>query len=434
MFRLARSSFFIGLACFLTCAMLRAATEKVLYTFQGISDGDTPTGNLVFDSLGNLYGTTYQGGLYNGGIVYELLPGANGRWSKKTLYDFCSQIENAVCKDGEAPNSLSIDAAGNLYGTTFAGGLPCDLSFYANSCGLVFELSPPTALGGPWTYQVLYEFCKDGQGSSRCLDGGYPSGPLVFDHNGNLYGTAQGGGTGHYGFGAFAGAVFELSQGSSGWSERVLYSFCSQGQGGMCSDGADASGPVVFDSSGSLYGTTASGGDPNAPGGGAIFKLSQQPGKWTETVLLGFRNDGVTPQQPSSGVVIGPGHFLYGTLSEFGDQPGTGAVFRLSESGGKANFVKFSPPLGTNPLSNVIYDSGRQVLYGNAAYGGVGAYGPGGTVYQIDKSGKVTTLYNFCSEPNCTDGWQPESTLIEDEHGNLFGSTYLSGVVYEIIP
>ena len=207
-------------------------TETVLYSFSQTAgnSGYYPLSNLVFDAQGNLYGTTYAGGLYSSacvvdgdnpvgcGTVFELSPPPSGStsWNYMAIYEFCSRTN---CADGRSPllGDLTFDSKGNLYGTTPYGG-------NANDAGVVFELSPPASGSGPWTETVLYRFCS----VSGCSDGGNPSGGVIFDSKGNLYGTA-GGGNG--------GVVFELtppSNSSSIWTESVLYRFCPVSG---CSDG-----------------------------------------------------------------------------------------------------------------------------------------------------------------------------------------------------
>jgi hypothetical protein len=175
--------------------------------------------------------------------------------------------------DGAFPGAnLIADKAGNLYGTTEAGGNGgCHGQL---GCGTVFELSPPPAPGGKWTESVLHLFSPD-------VDGINPMGGLVLDAKGNLYGTAWGG----------AGVVFELSPPAApggSWTETVLYSF----QGGL-EDGENPTGALVLDSKGNLYGTTAMGGNNscNSIGCGVVFQLAPPPvpgGDWTETILHTF--------------------------------------------------------------------------------------------------------------------------------------------------
>jgi uncharacterized repeat protein (TIGR03803 family) len=245
----------------------QAGLEQVLYAFQSSPDGSLPSGPLIFDSKGDLYGTTYGGGA-GYGIVFEVGPSGSGGWKETILYTFQGG------SDGANPNAgLIFDQAGNLYGTTSAGG--------ANKDGTVFELSPSGS--GEWTETVLYSF---GASSS---DGAFPSSSLIFDGLGNLYGTTQGGGVSSYCGSGGCGTVFELSpNGSGGWKETVLYSF-----GANSSDGSQPNSPLTFDRKGNLYGTTPGGGNSCEEllfnGCGTVFELSPNgSGGWTETVYITF--------------------------------------------------------------------------------------------------------------------------------------------------
>jgi uncharacterized repeat protein (TIGR03803 family) len=162
-------------------------TENLLYSFLGGSDGADPLGGVIFDSAGNLYGTTEEGGSAKLGTVFKLTPSASG-WTKSVLHNFTGGSDGA----GTWPTmpGLAIDAAGNLYGTTPVGGdLTCN-------CGIVFELSPGS--GGQWTETVLHNFTSfpgDGTGGL----------PLIVDASGVLYGTSSIGGS------ANDGAIFVVT-------------------------------------------------------------------------------------------------------------------------------------------------------------------------------------------------------------------------------
>jgi uncharacterized repeat protein (TIGR03803 family) len=187
---------------------------KVLYNFCKLSncaDGDLPE-SLMFDAKGDLYGTTIIGGAYGAGAVFRLTPRTDGTWKEEALYSFCSATG---CADGSYPSpGLTFDAAGKLYGTTQNGG--------AYSHGTAFRLTPRS--GGTWSESVLYSFCPAG----ACPDGAYPDSNLTFDSLGNLYGTTSQGGTSNCDYVFTCGTVFELTPGNNGsWNETVLYSFCS---------------------------------------------------------------------------------------------------------------------------------------------------------------------------------------------------------------
>ena len=184
---------------------------KILYSFcaaANCTDGSGPYAGVIQDAAGNLYGITTYGGANGDGAVFELRPPkpAGGSWTETVLYSFCSA---ANCTDGKGPNGgLLQDAAGNLYGATAYGGA----NDAANSGGgTLFKLAPPALEGGSWTETVLYSFCY----AANCADGVRPNGGLIQDAAGNLYGTTYGGGD--HG----VGVVFELDNAGQ---ETALYS------------------------------------------------------------------------------------------------------------------------------------------------------------------------------------------------------------------
>jgi uncharacterized repeat protein (TIGR03803 family) len=348
-------------------------TEKVLYNFGATStDAAHPIASLVFDVKGNLYGTTFGGGTWGLGTVFELSPKTGGDWTEKVLHSF-----GGTLTDGEVPEAgLIIDAKGNLYGTTEAGGA-YDTTYEgaSNGYGTVFEMSP-TASGG-WTEKVLYSFDY-----LSGTDGYYPVAAVVFDGKGNLYGTTMDGGSGQDLEGG--GTVFELSPASTGWKEKVLYSF-----GGGATNGYRILGGVILDAAGNLYGTATAGG--NGFGlDGTVFELSPLGGGWTETVLHSFgafETDGINP---SAGLVFDAAGNLYGTTYG-GGANNAGTVFELmpETDGGWTESVLHSFELngtdGANPYASLILDSAGN-LYGTTAYGGThGSSDTGGTVFEILK-------------------------------------------------
>jgi uncharacterized repeat protein (TIGR03803 family) len=231
---------FAGIA--LTAAPLGGAaaalSEQVLYGFcsqANCADGSFPTAAPIMDAAGNLYGTTSAGGNGNHGVVYKLAPNPNGNgWTETVIHTFCSQ---ANCADGAYPPAgLIMDAAGNLYGTTTRGG--------PAGRGAVFKLTPDQSGGLAET--VIYSFCSQGP----CLTGEQPAGGVTMDLLGNLYGTAKWGGNGY-------GTVYQLTPDQSGttWTATTLQSFCPNFN---CADSANPSGELAVDGGGKVYGTTYS--------------------------------------------------------------------------------------------------------------------------------------------------------------------------------
>lgn len=283
-------------------------TEKVLHSFGKGKDGTNPVVGVIVDSAGNLYGTTSMGGVYDGGIVFELTPGANGKWTEKVLHNF------GEGKDGSWPYSLIFDASGNLYGTTANGGAN-------DNNGIVFELI--NSGGGNWTEKILYNFCA----VTYCLDGAWPTNGLVFDSLGNLYGMTHTGGDEGYCYGYGCGTVFELTPGANGvWTEGVLFAFYGF-NGGMWPYGG-----VIFDSAGNLYGTTFEGGagqckNGNVTGCGSVFEVTPSPsGNWSARVLHTFMPNGTDGYYGGTGLLMDSAGNLYGT-NPLGGAHDQGTVF-----------------------------------------------------------------------------------------------------------
>lgn len=278
---------------------------KTLYSFNlAGGDGYQTVAGVIIDSSGNLYGTTQLGGAHNGGMIFELLPQAEGTWTEQILYSFCSLSR---CADGMAPyGDLVLDAAGNLYGTTYKGG--------TYTSGTVFELSPHA--DGNWTETVLHSF--NPKLSNGTGDGFAPLAGLIFDAAGNLYGTTASGGS------QWDGTVFELSpQVGGGWTESILHVFDFQK-----GDGWQPRCDLALDGEGNIYGTTQYGGAYNS---GTVFKLTPVGGgAWSETILHSFpNNNGVDGSQPYSGVTLDAVGNLYGTTFQGGSANG-GTVFEIT--------------------------------------------------------------------------------------------------------
>ncbi|MBV8888834.1 MAG: VCBS repeat-containing protein [Alphaproteobacteria bacterium] len=408
--------------------------EQVLYTFCSQSncfDGGLPYGGLITDAGGNLYGTTYEGGIGNGfdayqlGTVFKLTPSGSG-WSETVLYNFCS-APGSPCADGGYPVAgLVIDGSGNLYGTTTAN---------AWSAGTVFKLTPSQ---GGYSYSQLYSFCP---GGSPCTDGRDPEAGLVMDANGNLYGTTQYGGNAaacNAGQG-FCGVVFRLTPNGAGYTYSVLYNFCSQTN---CTDGTQPRAGLILDGNGNLYGTTYQSGN-TSNGTGTVFRLSPTGGGgYAYSVLYTFcsQTSCADGANPAAGLIMDGNGNLYGTTSGGGSTPagGHGTIFMLSPTGGG----QFTYSLlytfcssgtcadGSSPQAALIRDRDGN-LYGTTGGGApnINAYG---TVFKLAPNGSgwtETVLKNFCSNvfTSCAGGGQPLAGLLMDGAGNLFGTTLHGG-------
>jgi uncharacterized repeat protein (TIGR03803 family) len=300
-------------------------TETLLHSFNfNGKDGFYPTVGLILDGAGNLYGTTVYGGASGtgcGGLgcgtVFELTPGANGKWTEKLLHSFGNG------KDGSWPDGrLIFDEAGNLYGIAANGG-PSGKSCGGYGCGIAFELTPGT--NGRWTESLLHSFNgKDGQD---------PHTGLMFDTAGNLYGTTMTGGASGTGCGGYGcGTVFQLAPGTNGkWAEKVLHSF-GKGKDGIWPWGE---GPLIFDVAGNLYGTTSAGGDGSCSSGssygcGTVFELTPGAnGKWTEKLLHNFDNNRTDGLYPDNGLLLDTTGNLYGNTG-LGGTYAYGTVFEIT--------------------------------------------------------------------------------------------------------
>jgi uncharacterized repeat protein (TIGR03803 family) len=392
------------------------STYKTLHKFNG-KDGQSPIGSLIFDAAENLYGTTQIGGKYSNcyfgtcGTVFELTPNVGGTWNEHVLHNF-----NGT--DGTAPlGELIFDSAGNLYGTANRGG--------DDGYGTVFELTPQA--GGAWTESVLYTF--------KGQDGMWPSGGLIFDASGNLYGTTT--------WGCGMGCVFELTPNSNGyWTETILYGFgCCGGPTGGYPNGTT----LIFDAAGNIYGTTEYGGKSGCnPGGcyglGVVYELSPKgDGTWTQKVLHKFTG-GKDGSSPTDALVFDAAGNLYGTTNFGGKYNQNGNVFQLTPNadGTWTEHVLHQFTGGKDggaPFAGVTFDKAGN-LYGTARKGGTAGYG---VVYKMTPNSNggwsYRVLHAFLDQP----GANPWSGIILDSAGNLYGTTGGDGTktfgsVFEITP
>ncbi len=400
---------FLTILALTTVLVSTAWTKPKFKILHGVAGG--LFNGVTVDAKGNIYSVTNGGGDHNAGSVFELTPGAHG-WTLSTLHSFSGE-------DGVTPNGgLIFDAAGNLYGTTPAGGT-------GFGGGVVFEMSPGL---GEWSFNVLYNFCP----IYHCPDGGAPT-PLVLDSKGRLYGDVAAGGV--YG----RGGVFRLVPGTGGWSESVIYSF-----GKRPYDAYIPYAAPIFDKASNLYGTTFQGGTHN---GGTVFSVEHfSGGDWKEHLLYSFCaagppdcKDGVGPY---AGVVFDASGNLYGTTTQGGGnvcgETTCGTVFKLTATqGGRWKHTVLyafpKPENGSFPTGGVIVDKAGN-LYGATVAGGIGRCNAGGcgVVYKLSPGvngrWKYTVLHRF----NGADGGQPLGGLTFDSAGNLYGTAY--SVVFELTP
>lgn len=381
----------------------RAQTLTPLYEFQGGTDGESPNG-VIMDSNGNLYGTTIEGGQTPiGGTVFKLSP----EGVKTILYNFTGGA------DGRQPyGMLVMDAKGNLYGTTEYGGNLKVQCAGVQGCGVVFKISPT----GRET--VLHRFTGK-------ADGAEPLAGLTIDTNDNLYGTTAGGGKGECdSIAVGCGVVFKIN--ASPLKFNVLYSF------GGGSDGGVPEAPLLLDSSGNLYGSTTGGG---AGSQGTIFELDPSG---HETVRLSF--SGTNGSQPYGSLALDSRGNLYGStygggnLNDCNQGFGCGIVFELKPDGQEPILNVFTGGSGGSaPVAGVVRDKKGNV-YGTTAAGGEGT-DCCGVVFQVTPQGVENVLHTFTDG---ADGGSPDTDLIQDSKGNLYGSalggTYGYGVIYKVTP
>ncbi len=313
--------------------------------------------------------------------------------------------------NGADPAAVLIQSTdGNFYGTTYGGCAP--------SCGTIFRMTPVGTL------TTLYNFCP----LLGCTDGTSPLGSLVQAADGDFYGTTQGGGT--HG----CGTVFKITRAGK---LTTLYSFCSQDN---CMDGQEPLAGLVQGVNGNFYGTTAFGGLSNAcvSGCGTVFEITPA-GKLTTLhsfcALTGC-TDGAQPRSPL--LQAANGNFCGETLmAGFG----FGTIFEMTPAGKLSVLFSFDGTNGYGPIGGLVQPVGGD-FYGVTQNGGTGSNfdcaGGCGTAFKITQAGKLTTLYNFCSASNCTDGAEPLGQLAQGTDGNFYGTTYGAdvngGTVFEITP
>ena len=388
----------------------QAQSFTVLHTFTGGDDGGMPSASLTVDAAGNLYGTATIGGGRSSGTVFELTNKASG-WTFTTLYTFTGGSDG-----GRPRSSVVFGPDGRLYGNTYAGGNP----LCSGGCGTVYSLNPQphtcASANCPWQETTLYQF-------SNFYDGeAVPWGNLSFDAAGDIYGTTI----------AAGGIAYKLTSAPQGWTYQIAYSF------------NDFFGPkepyagVLPDRAGNLFGTTYAGGQPNCwrmQDCGTVFELSPAGSSFTLTVLHYF--DGNDGGIPIGGLIADQAGNLYGANS-------IGFIYKLTPTDGGWSFSTLATVQGTcqafllgpscGPWDTLAMGPDGS-LYGSAY--ALGAYGYGSVFRLTPSNGSwvYTDLHDFT---NGSDGSFPVGGVTLDANGNLYGTTTNGGAglgtVFEITP
>lgn len=398
-----------------------ATTITVAQTFTTLLSFDENDGNepiaLIQGIDGNLYGTSLGGGKYG---KHNGIPG-DGTAFRMSLsgtltaeYSFCSQ---GNCTDGQFPDAGLVQAPDQfLYGTTQGGGNGAYCPSGSQGCGVFFKITAPHHVTN------LYTFCSQ----PGCTDGNEPEQPLVQGFNGSFYGTTfMGGYGGPCDIGAGCGTVFKVTPGGQ---LTTIHTFCNHSN--TCPDGSNPQAPVVVGSDGNIYGGANGGTTP----AGTLFKITPS-GKFYKLYQLNAATDGDDP----TGIVAGTDGNLYGTAAFFGNGAfctGTlcGTIFKFTPQGQFITLHGFCSEAncadGAGPYNGLIEGSDGN-FYGTTIRGGANTneslcFGPCGVIFKITPQGEFSTVYNFCSQANCADGFGG-GTLMQDTNGIFYGTAELGG-------
>jgi uncharacterized repeat protein (TIGR03803 family) len=352
-------------------------------------DGSFPTGGLLMDKAGNLYGGTV------GGTIFQLTPDGVGGWTYSVLSDCCAYAIGPPVMDqagnlyittffgdvfelspsgsgtwtanaiysGQLISPLIVDSAGNLYGQTAGGG--------TNNLGFILELSPNS--GGGWTTTDLHDFSGPDGASGAGAAGIVPG--LIMDSTGDIYGATYAGGANN------DGVVFRMHKTSSGWHLVVLHSFSGP-------DGINPDAPLVIDAAGNLYGTASQGG---ANGFGVVFETSRTSGTWQTRVLHTFAGLGIDGAYPDAAMILDAAGNLYGITAAGGTSDectvenanGCGTAFELSPQGThwKQTILHNFLSKGDGGVPGGVVSDASGNLYGGALFGG--KFDNGGTIFEL---------------------------------------------------
>ena len=385
---------FVALVALSLCVgSVKASTTEVIYSFAGEGDGEYIDSDVATDAAGNLYGTSVLVGDFGGGTVWQLSPVGDG-WVHTVLYSFTGGADG-----GEPYKGVTLDAAGNLYGTAVTGGSgSCE-----GGCGVAYKL---TKSGTTWTQSVIHAFTGGDDGSG-------PGSRVALDKGGNVYGmTPTGGANG-------LGTIYEIHPKRNGdWALRVIHTFT----GG--SDGTSGSAGKMLLRGGHIYGAVTAGG---TNGSGNVFELTPtRIGEWGFKILYSFQGapDGIFPY---GALLFDAAGNLYGT-TYYGGTNGLGAVYKLSptDSGEWNETVLYSFKAGTDgnsSISNLVSDAAGN-LYGTTSEGGLGS----GTIFKLTPGQNGTWTesipHSFQGSP---DGAFPYAGMVGGSAGSFYGATVHGG-------
>jgi uncharacterized repeat protein (TIGR03803 family) len=423
----------LGLAA-MVCVLLdpafcRSQTLQAIYNFTGGSDGGNPVAGLVFDTAGNLYGTTLNGGSVDCGlaqpcgVVFQLV-NQNGTWRDNVLHSF-----NGLGGDGGYPTApVALDRIGNVYGTT-----NCPQDCFFNAGGTLFRLQRSS--DGTWSESSLVYLEGDGCAGTEYGTGAQVVCSVAFDHAGHLFAQTVTGGMSGPDCSQFGcGEVFYLTQRSAlSWYQILAHDFMDSN-----TDGRFPQGLLAFDAGNDVYGTTGAGGSANA---GTVYMLTPNHDNFGhhEKLLYSFQGGPSDGANPIAGVILDDLGNVYGTTSQGGSN-GLGTVYMLTpqSNGTWTETVLYSFQGGNDaatPNSSLSFDAAGN-LYGTAG----GGANNQGTIFELTPAGggrwTESLLHTFTGG---ADGGSPSGGVTIDSSGNIFGTAsvggaYNQGLVFEVAP
>jgi uncharacterized repeat protein (TIGR03803 family) len=351
-----------------------------LHSFGLFANGAAPFCRLVQGSNGLFYGTTFQGGSANAGVVFEVA--SNGVMS--ALYSFTNGVDGAYSQAG-----LVLANDGNFYGTAYDGG--------AGGSGTIFQITPAGV------FKLLYSFSAVNEEGNN-LDGSNPSAGLLQAANGTLYGTTSSGGANG------SGTLFQISLDGS---FKLVYTFSALDIKGNNREGCSPVAELIEGNDDNLYGTASEGG---TNGLGAVFRYNLTQGTMSPLYSFSGASDG---SKPLAALVQGSDDHFYGTASEGGTEA-FGALFKMSSSGAVTPLYSFTNGMdGGNPVAPLLLGTNGS-FYGTST----GPQNGFGTVFEMTANGSLTLLYAFTGG---NDGAYPQAGLVEGSDGNFYGTTSAGG-------